>query len=133
MRQITFLLTLAASLLAANAFGAQTYQGTPISAVVASSNYDSTAVDASSSLYGSFQCTWAALTGTITGTVQAQIGATSSGPWDSLSGTSLAIVGAADHNSVVVSGVLTAPFVRLHYLKGGISGGTLTCTLSLKE
>lgn len=133
MRRFALLLALLGNLISSSASAFQTYQGTPVSAVVASSNYDSAAVDASSSLYGSFQCTWSALTGTINGTVQAQVSATSSGPWDNLSGTSLSIVGAGDHNTVVISGVLTTPFVRLHYLKGTISGGALTCTLSLKE
>ncbi len=115
------------------AFGAQTFKGTPLSAVTATDDHDSVAIDATSALYGSFQCAWTSLTGTINGTVQAQVSETGTDPWDNLSGTSMSLVGATDHNTVVISGVLTPSFVRLHYVSGGISGGALTCTMSLKE
>ncbi len=118
---------------AAEVFASQTFQGTVFSAVTAGADHNSASVDSSSSLYGSYQCVWAGLTGTVNANVSAQVSADSGTSWDNLSGASMTFTGASGHSTVLISGVLTTPLVRLAYTHGTVSGGTVSCYLALKE
>lgn len=133
MRRFALLLALLGILNSSAASAFQTYQGTPLSAVTAGADHNSSSVDSSSSLYGSFQCVWSGLTGTINATVAAQVSGDGGTSWDNLSGASMVLAGAGGHSTVLISGVLTTPLVRLAYSHVSVSGGAVSCYLALKE
>ncbi len=118
---------------AANSFAAQTFKGRILSAVTAGADHDSAAVDASGSLYASFQIIWTSLSGTINGTAKVQVSNDGGTSWDDVSGASLTLSGASGHDTISINGVLTEDMVRVSYAHGSISGGTVNCYATMKQ
>ncbi len=133
--RFVFALTLAVGLLspAANSFAAQTFSGRILSSVTAGADHNSAAVDASGSLYASFQVIWTSLTGSVDGVAKVQISNDGGTSWDDVSGASLTLSGANGHSTLSVNGVLTEDKVRISYAHVSISGGTVDCYATLKQ
>lgn len=124
-----FRLALLSFLLATSALGntIQTWRGRPVSAVTASADYTSAAIDTSVATSASVHCFWASLTGTLDGQFAVEVSNNTTSGYAPKSGATITVSGATGDEMISLNGVVTEDNYRITWAHNNVSGGTVNC------
>lgn len=130
-----YLLLLLSLLLATSvqAITVTTFDGRVINAQVASADYTPSGyIDASTSTFGSVQCLWASLTGTLDGQFIVEVSNNDGTTWTAKSGAAFTVSGATGNDSISLNAVVSEDRYRVRWVHNNVSGGTVNCYATFK-